>query len=338
MKLLKPIYTLVLCSLLLGGCRQEANLEISLSPKFDGKDIELVSFADSTLITTARLENGCAAFTINESDSLKFPFFAQLQVDGRTRAYYIIENGDALITDSTSVATGTPLNDRFSRLLASLDSVEALDDMERYISFSEEKYNENRDNVFGQYFAIEWVKYADPAKVDSMLLHIDDKLARSRRMQHYRNFARHRAETAPGRHYVDFEGENAYGKPITLSSLVTPGEYTLVDFWASWCPYCIKDLPQLVSIYEDLHAKGVNVVGVAVRDKPFDTKAMVKKQSLPYPVLYNTQRIPYDIYGFSGIPHLMLIGPDGTIISRGISVSQAREYLEEKTGEAGLSK
>lgn len=324
--------------MLLGGCRKAANLDISLPQKYEGKDIELVSFADSTLIMSAKVENGSASFSISESETLKFPFFAQLQVDGRTRAYYIIEPGTALITDSMSVASGTPLNDRFSRLLASLDSVEALDDMERYISFSEEKYNENRNNVLGQYFGIEWVKYADPAKVDSMLALADCNLVESRRMQHYRNFARHRAETAPGRHYIDFEGENANGKTIRLSSLINPGEYTLVDFWASWCPYCIKDLPQLKSIYEDLKSKGVNVIGVAVRDKPFDTKEMVKKKSLSYPILYNTQRIPYDIYGFSGIPHLMLIGPDGAIISRGISVSQAREYLEDKTGESELKK
>ena len=41
---------------------------------------------------------------------------------------------------------------------------------------------------------------------------------------------------------------------------------------------------------------------------PEDTKAMVKKRDISWPVLYNTQKVPYDIYGFTGIPHLMLIG------------------------------
>ena len=65
-------------------------------------------------------------------------------------------------------------------------------------------------------------------------------------------------------------------------------------------------------------------MGVAVRDKTDDTAAMVAKHELTWPVIYNTQRVPYDIYGFSGIPHHMLIDPDGVIVSRGESVAQIR--------------
>ncbi len=67
---------------------------------------------------------------------------------------------------------------------------------------------------------------------------------------------------------------------------------------------------------------------MAVRDTTEDTKVMVKKRGIDWPVLYNTQKVPYDIYGFTGIPHLMLIGPDGTIISRGESPAQIDARLQ----------
>jgi hypothetical protein len=65
-----------------------------------------------------------------------------------------------------------------------------------------------------------------------------------------------------------------------------------------------------------------------VRDKAEDTKASVEKHGLKWNVMYNAERIPYNIYGFTGIPHLMLLGPDGVIISRGESTKQLATRLE----------
>lgn len=82
-------------------------------------------------------------------------------------------------------------------------------------------------------------------------------------------------------------------------------------------------------LYSDLHDKGVEIVGVAVRDTPDDTKAVMAKNGIEWPVVFNTGRVPYDIYGFSGIPHHILIGPDGTIFARGESVQQTRQRLSK---------
>ncbi len=99
-----------------------------------------------------------------------------------------------------------------------------------------------------------------------------------------------------------------------------------------WCPYCIKEIPQLKEIHEKYSGKGVDIVGIAVRDKTEDTEASVAKHSIPWKVMYNAQRVPYDIYGFTGIPHLMLIGPDGRIIARGESAAQTAARLSALLG------
>ena len=183
--------------------------------------------------------------------------------------------------------------------MATLDSIEQTDDMTAYSNFTERAYNENRDNPIGVYFGIEWLKYADPALADSMLAKADDTFRKARRVKYYEDQAHRRAATSPGQKYVDFQGENAKGRKVSLSQFVKPG----------------KD-------------KGFNIVGVAVRDKAEDTRAMVKKRDIKWDVVYNTQKVPYDIYGFSGIPHHMLIGPDGGIVSRGENAEQIRRRLE----------
>lgn len=310
------------------GCDRRSKIEMSFSDKYEGKSVELMNFADSTILATATISDGKAEFSAAENDSLSFPLFTQIVIDGRIRAYYIMEPGKVMLTDSMSVPTGTPLNDRFSGMLSTLDSIENLDDMNLYIDYAERMYNENKDNPMGSYFGVEWLKYAEPSRVDSFLNLATPDFRSSRRVKHYESFARHRAMTAVGMKYVDFAGETVKGKQQMLSDHIVPGHYTLIDFWASWCPYCIKEIPEMKALYEEYKDKGFDIVGVAVRDKVDDTAAMVKKQEIPWKVLYNTQKVPYDIYGFSGIPHHILLDPEGVIVSRGENVAQIRARME----------
>ncbi|MDE7160478.1 MAG: AhpC/TSA family protein [Muribaculaceae bacterium] len=312
------------------GRPRQASLEYSLSDKFEGKNVELISFADSTLLASGEVKGGKVVFDLTQiADSIGEPVFAQLTVDGRIRAFYILEPGNAVLSDTMSVATGTPDNDRLISIMARLDSIEDTNDMGVYTREVEKQYNANKDNVLATYLGVEWLKYADPERVDSMLAEAPARLRESRRADHYIKFARLRAATSPGKPYVDFAGEDAAGKALQLSSVVKPGRWTLVDFWASWCPYCIKELPELKALYSEWNSKGLDIVGVAVRDTPEDTRNSVAKHSIPWRVVYNTERRPYDIYGFSGIPHLMLIGPDGKIVSRGETPERIAERLRE---------
>lgn len=337
-KKLSRILACGLFGLALFGCGQpkSASLDVTVSDKdkFEGKTIEIVSFADSTILASSVITDGKAKLILNENDSVQFPLFTQIMVDGRTRAFYIVETGNSQLSDSVSAASATPLNDKFFGLLAELDSIENLDDMKLYLDYSEKAYNDNKDNPIGAYFGVEWIKYADPQKVDSFLNMAPADFRSMRKVKQYEERARHRALTAPGMKYTDFEGETAKGKKIMLSSLVKPGKYTLIDMWASWCPYCIKELPDLQQLYADFGEKNLEIIGVAVRDKPEDTANMVAKHNLTWPVIYNTQRVPYDIYGFSGIPHHILLDPDGVIVSRGENAAQIRQRLEAAREES----
>ena len=328
---MKSIISLAAAALLLmigAGCRHEAELNLNLSDKFEGKEVELITFEDSTTVARAMIVNGKASMIM--PDSLELPALTLLTIDGRIRGYYVAEHGKALLTDSMRVASGTPLNRHFAQLMQSMDSVENLDDMDLYIKFAEQQYKTHRDSPFGNYFGLEVIKYADPEKVDSLLKTASPSLRDARRAQRFIHFSNLRKATAPGKPYADFAGEDASGKPIKISRYVTPGKYTIIDFWASWCPYCIKELPEMKEFYTDMKDKGVEIVGVAVRDSLEDTRAAVSKHGLEWPIVYNTGRLPYDIYGFSGIPHHILIGPDGKIISRGESIAAIRKRLEGK--------
>lgn len=320
----------LLAGLTLGACSQkEATLEMEMPGKYEGQMVELMNYMDSTIVATTTIENGKARFVIRNEGDVELPFLANINIDGRLRAFYVAEESRAVLYDSLRVASGTPLNDRFSTLFHSLDSIGDLEDMEAYVAFARKEYEVDPVSPTAGYFAIECLKYADPEKVDTIIEGMSDKLRESKRVKYYKEFANRRALTAPGRPYVDVPGKNAEGKTVRLSDYISRKGYTIVDFWASWCPYCIKELPELASLYADFHNKGLEIVGVAVRDKPEATRDMVQKENISWPVIYDTQKLPYDIYGFSGIPHHMLIDGQGVIVSRGENVSALRKRLEE---------
>lgn len=307
----------------------KSEISLSMSDKYEGKTVDFVEFSDSTVIASGVIENGRLDVVVEENDSIEFPLFAQVMVDGRVRAYYILDGGKAQLSDSTSVATGTPLNDQFAVILGKLDSVENLNDMKLYVDFAENLYNEYKSTPFRDYLGVEWLKYASPERVDSFMNAAPSDFRGTRKVRYYENFAKHRAMTSPGNRYVDFKGENVDGLTQTLSSMIVPGHYTLIDFWASWCPYCIKELPELFSLHNDFKDKGLDIIGVALRDKPEDTRALVEKKEIPWKIMYNAQKTPYNIYGFSGIPHHILLDQNGVILSRYENIEQIRQQLND---------
>lgn len=321
----------LLCAGALASCAtKEANVSLEFPEDFNGKTIDLISFNDSTVIASAEIADNKASFSLKESDSLQMPILAQFVVDGRVKGYYVVEDGIATWSLGQRVAEGTDMNTQFQSLISELDKADEEEDFDAIISISENAYNANKDNIFGPYFGIEWLKWADPLKVDSLLAEAPASFKDSKRAQNYINFARLRAKTAPGQHYADFEGADAEGNPIKFSDYVVPNRYTLVDFMASWCPYCIKDMPKIKDLRDKYKDNGLEVVSVAVRDEHEATARAVEKHGIDWKVVYDAQRRPYDLYGFSGIPHYMLIGPDGVILTRSFTIEDIDSFLSSK--------
>lgn len=308
---------------------QTAEVNLQLNKDYAGKTLDLITFNDSTVLATTQITpEGTAIFKLKEGeDTPEFPVLAQFVVDGRVKGFYVIESGQAQWADTLDVAKGTPMNEKFAELLHNLDAADAAEDFAMLTAISEKQYNENKDNIFGPYFGVEWLKWADPLKVDSLLKEAPASFKDSKRAERYIKYAQLRAKTAPGQPFADFAGKDKNGKDIKFSDYVNKGGYTLVDFMASWCPYCIKDLPKIKEVAEKYADKNVKVVSVAVRDTPEDTKVAVEKHGITWNVVYDAQKRPYDLYGFSGIPHYLLIGPDGKIVARSQTLSEVVEAI-----------
>lgn len=250
---------------------------------------------------------------------------ARLIVGSRRASTFILEAGDITI-DSMGVASGTKLNQEFDEYMTAGDSLsvafgKAETDSARqviydaYQELTQTAITTQAGNPIG-FFAFTNLAYdLTPEELDS-IIKVHPEYLEYTRIQKLQEMNNNLKATAPGTKFKDFtiEGDST----VSFSQYVGKGKFTIVDFWASWCGPCRRAMPQLKELYDKYHSKGLDVLGIAVWDKPEDTKEAIEQLGLPWPQIINAQNVPTDIYGISGIPHIMLIGPDGTIIDRNL--------------------
>lgn len=104
------------------------------------------------------------------------------------------------------------------------------------------------------------------------------------------------------------------GKQIPLKTL--KGKPVLVTFWATNCPGCVQEIPHLISLYQQFHAQGLEIIAVAMTYNPPNLVVeMAKARQIPY---YVTLDLKSDLAKAFGdvtlIPRTFLIAPDGKIV------------------------
>ena len=125
--------------------------------------------------------------------------------------------------------------------------------------------------------------------------------------------------------------KNPDGVDMKLSSL--RGQYVLIDFWASWCMPCRRENPNVVRLYNKYKNKGFTIFSVSLDKDAEAWKEAIEKDGLVWPnhvsdLLQWNSPLP-QLYGFSGIPHTVLVNPEGNIIGVGLRGASLEQKLEE---------
>jgi peroxiredoxin len=134
------------------------------------------------------------------------------------------------------------------------------------------------------------------------------------------------------REHPGFSLQDLSGKTWKFSDL--RGKVVLINFWATWCPPCRKEMPDLETLYQRFNSKGFVVLGISdeesVKVAPF-----IKERNVSFPVLLDPGRKVNEMFVVEGIPKSFIYDREGKLVAQSIDMRTQKQFLE-LLSKAGL--
>lgn len=136
-----------------------------------------------------------------------------------------------------------------------------------------------------------------------------------------------KAKIKIGEHFLDAKVKDAAGNEVALTDYVGKGKYVLIDFWASWCGPCRREMPNVKAAYEKYASKGFEVVSISTDAKQKDWENAVQELGMAWTQLLDVDAA--DVYGIFSIPTTFLVDPTGIIIEKNLRGQELEESLSK---------
>lgn len=391
MKNLKTMLGACIGILCMTGCTSQPPTSYTLTAEIeglpDGVNVQLVpvSFENQKPMADTTVIDGKFVFK-GVADE---PLAVRLMVkDTYGSAPLMLENGNINVTgkvtftdanggkscDFSQVSvTGSPLTDKYVKLLSTrdmLDSIYVADDkkheairaaygrarinkdkalMDSVIATDAYKASAVADSLFFATVEKTYHKlvmdnkdsYWGPLMMLSLFSYLTeeqkpwyDELSDEAKNSYYGKMVK--AEVAPdskvGSKVSDFTAKNQDGTYVTLAELSEGKKYVLIDFWASWCNPCRKEIPNLKKLYAKYADKGFQIVSVSIDKKEVDWTKALKEEQLQWPNFLDTEGIA-DLYKVKFVPTMYLIDEQGVMVGENLRGEALANKLAELFGE-----
>ena len=132
--------------------------------------------------------------------------------------------------------------------------------------------------------------------------------------------------------HADFTLPDLSGKNWTLREL--PGKVVVLNFWATWCPPCRKEMPDLESLYQQFKDQGLVILAISDEDES-KVKPFIAEQKVTYPILLDPGRKVNELFEIEGIPKTFVYDRSGQLVAQSIDMRTRRQFLE-MLAQAGL--
>ena len=214
------------------------------------------------------------------------------------------------------------------------------DFVERYVEFNLSAAKKNPDNDVAVQVLMNLRGLIEDEDVSKILAKMPQEMLEKDPVATLKQGLDARNSTVEGKPFVDFTVNSCVGQTrsippqpiyaeVKLSDYVGKGKYILLDFWSPWCGPCRREMPNIKAVYDKYHGDKFDVVSIAVWERePVEvTIETAAKLEMTWNQINNGGREPAALYGVEGIPHLILFGPDGTILKRGFHGAEIEEVV-----------
>jgi peroxiredoxin len=134
------------------------------------------------------------------------------------------------------------------------------------------------------------------------------------------------------REQADFTLTELSGKTWTLKE--QRGKVVVLNFWATWCPPCRKEMPDLEALYQQFKDQGLVILAISDEDAG-KVQPFVAQQKVTYPILLDPGRKVNELFQIEGIPKTFVYDRNGKLVAQSIDMRTRRQFLE-MLAQAGL--
>ena len=131
---------------------------------------------------------------------------------------------------------------------------------------------------------------------------------------------------------ANFTLKDLTGKSWTLRDL--KGSIVLVNFWATWCPPCRKEMPDLDSLYHRFSKKGMVILSLS-DEAEATVKAFLADKHYTYPILLDPDKKVHEAFGIEGLPRSFVYDRNGKLIAQAVDMRTMNQFVQ-MLREAGL--
>lgn len=296
----------------------------------DGKAI-YIRLVDRNEVIDSTIVSGGRFFFTGHVDTAAF---CRIDIGYNVFANFILERGNITVDmNNHNSPSGTPLNDKMRALDAeSRRRTLTGSDTTGLAERSDELFSRHGNDALGYYLLCcsDYFRMRNEADKKRIVDNLGPWL-RSAGIVQNSIIPRIEARTATseGCMFADVEGCHADGKPAALSDYIGRGRYVLMNMWAGWCRQCREETPYLAELYRRFSGKGLTVLGLFVWDGLENLPKAMDDEGITWPQIADTGNTAAKKYGVSGIPQIILFGPDGRIIARDLHGKEMVEKVEK---------
>lgn len=319
---------------------------------------------DFVKIDTTKIINGKFSFKGNVSDTASVRF---IMINGNTEdlqnpVLFVMEPGNInIVWDTLASVSGTKLNDEYQAYInkrrpiekkmvqlieeyqktmvqkngqitpAELQSFEARQEpIRKEMSETSFDYVKSMMNTpIGEFMFLSICQSLEDDQMKELLTMLTPEMEKNNNIQQIKKFFDQSENIAEGKDYVDFKALNPNGQEVSLKDYVGKSKYVLVDFWATWCGPCMKELPNLKKIYSEYNKKGLEIVGVSLDEDKDSWLKTIKAENMSWPQVIDSNESASKSYLVESIPYTILIDKEGKIIAKGLTGAELENKLKE---------